>query len=100
MGSQGTEAELDVGEERQGGKAWGGGVWWRGRREQAGGRRAPTRGGAPGVLRGGHHLLVGDPAQVGQGMGREVSVPVVVVSWKVTALSGMPHTFRTDTWQV
>ena len=33
-------------------RGWGG-VWWRGRREQAGGSRAPTRGGVPGVLRGG-----------------------------------------------
>ena len=37
---------------------------------------------------------------MGKGMGGEVPVPVVLVSRKVTALSGMPHTLRTDTWQV
>lgn len=34
------------------------------------------------------------------GMDGEAPVPVVLVSWKVIALSGMPHTLRTDTWQV
>ena len=62
--------------------------------EEAGRReRAQTRGQVPGVL-------AEDTAQAGKGRGREGSVPVVLVSWKLTALSGMPHTLRTDTWQL
>lgn len=34
------------------------------------------------------------------GVDGEAPVPVVLVSWKVIALSGMPQTLRTDTWQV
>lgn len=90
MESQGTEAELDVGEQRQGEKVSGGG----GGEEGAGRReRAQTRGEVPGVL-------AEDAAQAGKGQGREGSVPVVLVSRKLTALSGMPHTLRTDTWQL
>lgn len=47
---------------------------------------------------------VGDWAGGGEwvhvGVGGEEPVPVVLVSWKVIDLSGMPHTLRTDTWQV
>ena len=89
MESQGTEAEREVGEQRQGEKASGGG----GGEEGAGRReRAQTRGEVPGVL--------AEDAQAGKGQGREGSVPVVLVSRKLTALSGMPHTLRTDTWQL
>lgn len=70
-------------------------------RGQAEGSRGCTGGNVPRVLYGGRHcLLGGESAQVGKGMGGEVPVPVVLVSRKVMALSGMPHTLRTDTWQV
>ena len=61
--------------------------------EEGAGRRerAQTRE-VPGVL--------AEDAQAGKGQGREGSVPVVLVSRKLTALSGMPHTLRTDTWQL
>lgn len=39
-------------------------------------------------------------AGMGWGMGGEAPVPVVLVSWNAIALSGIPHTLRTDTWQV
>lgn len=42
----------------------------------------------------------GDGEWVHMGVGGEEPVPVVLVSWKVIDLSGMPHTLRTDTWQV
>lgn len=89
MGSQGTEAELDEGAE-----ARREGLRGAGRREQAGGRRAQTRGDVP-------RVLVEDIAQAGKGRGRGGVCTVVLVSRKLTALSwDATHVLRTDTWQL
>lgn len=99
------EAGLDVGEIKGVGKTWGRGRTQgrRERRRQGAGRGEEEMhyGDVPRVLCGvGHCLLAGESAQWARDTGGEVPVPVVLVSRKVMALSGMPHTLRTDTWQV
>lgn len=70
-----------------------------GRGQAAGAPRGHTSVDVPGVLCGDGTLSPGQPRWA-RGMGGEVLVPVVLVRRKVMALSGMPHTLRTDTWQV